>query len=164
MSIQIRPAPVRKSIFVSASVDHAFDVFTSGIGNWWPKSHKIGPAELDRPIIEPRAGGRWYELDIDGTECEIGKVAIWEPPARLVLIWQLTPEFTYDPELVTEVEVTFTPEGNGTRVDLEHRDLERMGDKADAMRESVSGPGGWPALLQLFADTAEQQRSGGSPS
>lgn len=164
MSIQIRPAPVRKSIFVNASVDHAFDVFTSGIGNWWPKSHKIGPAELDRPIIEPRAGGRWYELDIDGTECEIGKVAIWEPPARLVLIWQLTPEFTYDPELVTEVEVTFTPEGNGTRVDLEHRDLERMGDKADAMRESVSGPGGWPALLQLFADTAEQQRSGGSPS
>lgn len=154
MSTQIRPSPVRKSIFVNAAPDHAFDVFTNGIGRWWPKSHKIGPSELDRPIIEPHAGGRWYELDVDGSECEIGKVAIFDPPARLVLIWQLTSEFTYDPELITEVEVTFTPEGDGTRVDLEHRDLERMGDKADAMRETVSGPGGWPGLLQLFADTA----------
>ena len=155
MSAQIRPAPVRKSIFVKASPDHAFEVFTSGIGRWWPKTHKIGPADLDRPIIEPVTGGRWYELDVDGSECEIGKVAAWEPPSRLLLIWQLTPEFAYDPDLVTEVEVLFTPENGGTRVDLEHRDLERMGEKADAMRESVSGPGGWPALLQLFADTAE---------
>jgi uncharacterized protein YndB with AHSA1/START domain len=156
MKTQIRPSPVRKSIFVNASPDHAFDVFTSGIGRWWPKSHKIGPADLDRPVIEPRSGGRWYELDVDGSQCEIGRVAIWEPPARLVLIWQLTPDFTYDPELVTEVEVTFAPEGTGTRVDLEHRHLERMGDKADAMRETVSGPGGWPGLLELFAGTAER--------
>jgi uncharacterized protein YndB with AHSA1/START domain len=152
----IRPAPVRKSIFVNAPQAQAFDVFTAGIGRWWPKSHKIGPAELDRPIIESKEGGRWYELDVDGTECELGKVAAWEPPARLVLIWQLTPEFAYDPDLITEVEVRFTPEGNGTRVELEHRDLERMGDKADAMRETVSGPGGWPALLQLFADEAKK--------
>jgi uncharacterized protein YndB with AHSA1/START domain len=160
MSTRIRPAPVRKSIFVKASPGHAFDVFTSEIGSWWPKSHKIGPADLDRPIIEPRSGGRWYELDVDGSQCEIGRVAVWEPPARLVLIWQLTPEFAYDPDLVTEVEVLFTAEGDGTRVDLEHRDLEQMGDKADAMRETVSGPGGWPALLQLFADTAEQTSKG----
>lgn len=155
MSTQIRPAPVRKSIFVSASQEHAFEVFTSGIGRWWPKSHKIGPADLDRPVIEPHQGGRWYELDVDGSECEIGKVALWEPPTRLILIWQLTPEFAYDPDLVTEVEVRFTPEAGGTRVDLEHRDLERMGDKAEAMRETVSGPGGWPGLLQLFADEAK---------
>lgn len=155
MSSQIRPAPVRKSVFVSASQEHAFEVFTSGIGRWWPKSHKIGPADLDRPIIEPREGGRWYELDVDGSECEVGKVAVWEPPARLILIWQLTPEFAYDPELITEVEVRFTAEAGGTRVDLEHRDLERMGEKAEAMRETVSGPGGWPALLQLFADEAK---------
>jgi uncharacterized protein YndB with AHSA1/START domain len=154
VTAQIRPAPVRKSIHVAASPEHAFDVFANGIGRWWPKTHKIGPTDLDRPIIEPREGGRWYERDVDGSECEIGKVAVWDPPSRLVLIWQLTPEFTYDPDLVTEVEVTFTPDGGGTRVDLEHRDLERMGDKADAMRETVSGPGGWPALLQLFADEA----------
>lgn len=155
MTAQIRPAPVRKSIRVNATADRAFEVFTSGIGRWWPKSHKIGQADLDRPVIEPRAGGRWYELDVDGSECELGKVAVWEPPARLILIWQLTPEFGYDPELITEVEVRFTAEAGGTRVDLEHRDLERMGEKAEAMRETVSGPGGWPALLQLFADEAK---------
>lgn len=152
MTAQIRPAPVRKSIRVNATPDRAFDVFTSGIGRWWPKSHKIGQADLDRPVIEPRAGGRWYELDVDGSECELGKVAVWEPPSRLILIWQLTPEFSFDPDLITEVEVTFTPDGDGTVVDLEHRDLERMGDRAEAMAETVGGPGGWPALLQLFAD------------
>jgi len=156
MNTQIRPAPVRKSIQVNATPEHAFDTFANGIGRWWPKTHKIGPADLDRPVIEPRSGGRWYELDVDGSECEIGKVAVGEPPVRLVLIWQLTPEFTFDPDLITEVEVTFTPEGDGTRVDLEHRDLERLGDKADAMRETVSGPGGWPGLLQLFATSAKQ--------
>jgi uncharacterized protein YndB with AHSA1/START domain len=152
MSTQIRPSPVRKSVFVKAPQAQAFEVFTSGIGRWWPKSHKIGQADLDRPVIEPKSGGRWYELDVDGSECEIGKVEVWEPPSRLVLIWQLTPEFTYDPSLITEVEVLFTTEGEGTRVDLEHRDLERMGEKAEVMREAVSGPGGWPALLALFAE------------
>ena len=151
MIAQIRPAPVRKSIHVNAPPERAFEVFTGGIGRWWPKSHKIGPSALERPIIEPREGGRWYELDVDGSECEIGKVATWQPPFRLVLIWQLTPEFAFDPDLITEVEVRFTPEAGGTRVDLEHRYLERIGDKAAAMRETVSGPGGWPALLELFA-------------
>jgi uncharacterized protein YndB with AHSA1/START domain len=158
MNLHVQPAPVRKSIFVNAPQAHAFEVFTAEIGRWWPKSHKIGQSALERPVIEPFAGGRWYELDVDGSECEIGNVAAWEPPSRLLLIWQLTPEFTFDPDLVTEVEVTFTPEGEGTRVDLEHRHIERMGEKADAMRESVSGPGGWPALLQLYADEANSEK------
>lgn len=160
MSAQIRPAPVRKSVFVEASPERAFEVFTGGIGRWWPKSHKIGQADLDRPVIEPKAGGRWYEIDVDGSECELGKVAVWEPPSRLVLIWQLTPEFAYDPNLITEVEVLFTPEGDGTRVDLEHRDLERMGEKAETMAEAVGGPGGWPAILQLFAEEAGKSNQG----
>lgn len=160
MSTTIRPAPVRTSIHVNAPPERAFDVFTSGIGRWWPKTHTIGSVELDRPVIEPRSGGRWYQLAVDGSECDIGKVAAWEPPARLLLIWQLTPEFSYDPDLVTEVEISFTPEGGGTRVNLEHRDLERMGDKADAMRETVSGPGGWPALLELFAAQSAKEAKG----
>jgi uncharacterized protein YndB with AHSA1/START domain len=154
MSTQIRPAPVRKSIFVNAPTDHAFEVFTNGIARWWPKTHKIGPADLDRPIIEPREGGRWYELDVDGSECEIGRVAAWEPPSRVVLIWQLTPDFTFDPNLVTEVEVRFTPEGDGTRVDLEHRGLENLGDRAEALREAVDSPGGWSGLLALYAEAS----------
>jgi hypothetical protein len=112
VNTQISPAPVRKSIHVDALPERAFEVFTTGIGRWWPKTHKIGPADLDRPVIEPREGGRWFELHVDGSECEIGKVGVWEPPSRLVLIWQLTPEFQYDPDLITEVEVRFTPDGS----------------------------------------------------
>ena len=123
MATMIHPAPVRKSIYVAASPEHAFDSFANGIGRWWPKSHKIGPADLDRPVIEPREGGRWYELDVDGSECEIGKVAVWDPPARLMLVWQLNAEWKFDADLVTEVDVQFTPDGSGTRVDLEHRNL-----------------------------------------
>jgi uncharacterized protein YndB with AHSA1/START domain len=151
MSTQIRPAPVRKSIFVNAPQDRAFAVFTSGIGRWWPKSHKIGEADLERPVIEQMSGGRWYELGVDGSQCDVGKVGVWDPPARLILIWQLTAEFTFDPNLETEVEVTFTPEGSGTRVDLEHRHLERLGDNAEKLRQAVDSPGGWSGLLELYA-------------
>ena len=151
---QIQPAPVRKSIFVNAPQDRAFEVFTSGIGGWWPKSHKIGEVDLDKPVIEPKAGGRWYQIGIDGSQCDIGKVEIWNPPARLVLIWQLTAEFKFDRNLVTEVEVQFTPEGSGTRVNLEHRNLERLGDSAEQLRVAIDSPGGWGGLLALYAEEA----------
>jgi len=153
----ITPAPVRKSVRVAASQERAFDVFTAGIGRWWPKSHHIGAADLDALVIEPRQGGRWFERGVDGNECEVGKVLVWDPPARLVLAWQLTPEWKYDPALITEVEVQFIAEGaNATRVELEHRNLERMGERADAMRQQIDGPEGWGGLLQLFAQSATQ--------
>jgi uncharacterized protein YndB with AHSA1/START domain len=146
---------VRKSVRVAAPRERAFEVFTAGIGRWWPKTHHIGPADLDTLVIEPRPGGRWYERDIDGSECEVGRVLVWEPPARLVLCWSLTPEWKYDPDLVTEVEVQFIAEGaNATRVELEHRNLERMGERAEAMRQQIDGPNGWGDLLQLFAQSA----------
>ena len=154
MSTQIRPAPVRKNIFVDASQDHAFEIFTSGMGVWWPKSHKLSEAELDAQIIEPTEGGRWYQRNLDGSECEIGSVAAWEPPARVLLIWQLNAQWTFDPDLKTEVEVRFAPEGSGTRVELEHRNLERLGDSAEGFREAIDSSGGWGALLKLFAEEA----------
>jgi uncharacterized protein YndB with AHSA1/START domain len=157
MDKTIKPAPVRRNIQVAASRERAFDVFTAGIGRWWPKTHKIGPADLDTLVIEPREGGRWFERDVDGSECEVGKVLVWDPPARLVLAWQLTPEFKYDPDLITEVEVQFIAVGvNATRVELEHRNLERFGDRADAMRQQIDAPDGWPGILQLFAQSANQ--------
>ncbi|HEV2596423.1 MAG TPA: SRPBCC family protein [Sphingomicrobium sp.] len=149
---RIRPAPVRKSVYVPAPPERAFDVFANGIGRWWPKSHKIGSADLDQPIIEPRVGGRWYERGADGSECEIGKVAVWDPPSRLVLIWQLNAEWKFERQLETEVDVRFAPEGSGTRVDLEHRNLERLGETADSMRQAIDSPGGWSGLLALFAE------------
>lgn len=150
--VQIHPAPVRKSIFVSSPPERAFDVFANGIGRWWPKSKKISSSELDRPIIEPRAGGRWYELGTDGSECDVGKVAVWDPPSRLVLIWQLNAEWKFERDLETEVEILFTAEGSGTRVDLEHRNLERLGETADTVRQAIDSPGGWGGLLALFAE------------
>ena len=132
MTPTIRPAPVRKSVRVAAPAERAFEIFTAGIG-------------------------RWFERGIDGVECEIGKVLIWDPPSRLVLNWQLNADFSFDPALITEVEVRFIADGeNATRVELEHRDLERLGDRAEAFRQQIDSPGGWDGLLQLFSQTATQ--------
>jgi uncharacterized protein YndB with AHSA1/START domain len=146
---------VSKSITVEAPIAHAFAVFTDGFDRWWPRSHHIGKAELAEAIIEPREHGRWYEKGVDGSECDWGYVVAWEPPQRLVLAWQLTHEFAYDPDLVTEVEVRFVAEGEGrTRVSLEHRDLDRYGDKADEVRATFDSDGGWTGLLAAYAEAA----------
>jgi uncharacterized protein YndB with AHSA1/START domain len=159
MTAIIRLTPVRKSVRVTAPAERAFEIFTAGIGHWWPKTHHIGASDLDTPVIEPREGGRWFERGIDGVECEIGKVLIWDPPSRLVLNWQLGPDFTFDPALVTEVEVRFIAEGeNATRVELEHRDLERLGDRAEEFRQRIDSPGGWGDLLHLFTQSVSQTR------
>jgi uncharacterized protein YndB with AHSA1/START domain len=150
----ITPAPVRKSVRVGAPPVRAFDVFTAGMGRWWPKTHHIGASDLDTLIMEPREGGRWFERGVDGAECEVGKVLVWEPPSRLVLAWQLTADWKFDPDLITEVEVRFIPDGdNATRVELEHRHLERFGQGADAVRRQIDAPDGWSGLLQLFAQS-----------
>ncbi|MBD9373592.1 SRPBCC domain-containing protein [Rhizobium sp. ARZ01] len=148
----IKPQPVIKSVTVEASVERAFDVFTSGFGSWWPATHSIGASALREAVIEPRAGGRWYEIGEDGSECEWGEVLAWERPTRLVLAWRIGADWRYDPHLLTEVEITFTQVGTtATRVELEHRLLENMGDKEAAAREAFNSPGGWPGLLAAYA-------------
>src|SRR5262249_19331185 len=120
--------PVRKQVIVAASQERAFHVFTDGLDRWRPREHHIGKSPLKRAVLEPREGGRWYNLCEDDTECDVGRVLAWEPPRRLVLAWQLTADWQYDPSFVTEIEVTFNAEGpRKTRVELEHRDLERYG-------------------------------------
>jgi uncharacterized protein YndB with AHSA1/START domain len=157
MNRTVVPAPVRKSVRVATTPERAFKIFTADVGRWWPKSHHIGAADLDTVVIEPKTGGRWYERGVDGTECEHGKVLVWEPPARLVLIWQIAADWKFDPKLVTEVEVRFIADGtDATRVELEHRNLERFGDGADAMRQAIDSPDGWTGILHLFKQTAEQ--------
>lgn len=153
----IKPAPIRQSVRVSAPIERAFEVFTTGMGRWWPKTHHICAGELDIPVIEPRPGGRWYERGADGVECEIGKVLLWEPPTRLVLAWQLTADWKFDPNLITEVEVRFIADGkSATRVELEHRHLERYGDRAEAYRQQIGGDNGWGHLLRLYAQHVDQ--------
>jgi uncharacterized protein YndB with AHSA1/START domain len=148
-------AAVSKTVTVQAPLEHAFAVFTDGFDRWWPRSHHIGTADLAEAVIEPREGGRWYEKGVDGSEGDWGYVLAWEPPHRLVLAWQLTEAFAYDPDLVTEVEVRFVAEGEDrTRVSLEHRGLERYGDKVDEMRATFDSDGGWTGLLATYAEAA----------
>ena len=157
MTDQTTIAPVRTATLVEAPIEQAFDVFTIGFGTWWPASHHTGEGELADAILECREGGRWYERTTDGSESEWGRVLAFEPPHRLLLAWHLDADFRYDPEpgRATEVEVRFTAEGPGrTRVELEHRLLERYGERADEVRGQVGSEGGWPGLLGRFADRA----------
>jgi uncharacterized protein YndB with AHSA1/START domain len=152
---RIAPAAIRKTITVAAPVDRAFEVFASRMGQWWHKEHSVakGTTQVD-VVIEPRAGGRWYEKGADGSEHPWGRVLAYDPPHRLVLAWQLNREFVYDPEFETTVEVTFEEQNGGTLVTFEHRDLERMG--ADAVELFESMDGGWGMLLDLYKGAAEQ--------
>jgi uncharacterized protein YndB with AHSA1/START domain len=150
--------PVRKSVIVSTSAERAFRVFTEGIDRWWPRQHSIGSSPLKRAVLEPRSGGRWYAMLEDGTECDTGKVLTWDPPRRLVLGWQINAKWKFDPDFLTEVQVTFTPEGpRRTRVELEHRNLERFGVEAVELRKSIDSPGGWGAILEAFATVAASE-------
>ncbi len=154
MTATIKPAPVRRSVTVKVPQARAFEVFTDGFGRWWPPSHHIGKTAMTGGVIEPKVGGRWYETCEDGSQCDWGKVLAWEPPRRLVLAWQLDASFRHDPTLGVEVEVRFTPEGETTRVDLEHRNLECFGPDAEKMQTSFGSPNGWPSILQSYADAA----------
>ena len=149
---------VHKTVTVKADVEHAFNVFTTGFDTWWPRSHHIGKKPLARAVIEPRAGGRCLGREADGNECQWGTVTAWEPPRRLVIAWHIAPNFQVvdlDPSKSSEVEILFRPEPGGmTRVDLEHRHLERHGADFEKLRTSVAGPGGWSGLLQMFGRTA----------
>jgi uncharacterized protein YndB with AHSA1/START domain len=146
---------VRQTIVVQAPPERAFEVFTAGMSSWWPlASHSISEKPAVAAVIEPHAGGRWYEQAEDGSECDWGSVAVWEPPTRLVLIWRLDAEFAYDQTIHTEVEVRFTAQDGGTRVELEHRGLDAYGDRAAEMRETFGSDTGWMGLLRRFAEAA----------
>jgi uncharacterized protein YndB with AHSA1/START domain len=153
MSRTIHVAPVRRQIRVGSAPDRAFDLFTKGMARWWPKQHSINASPIREIVVEPRVGGRWFERGEDGSECQWGKVLAWDPPAHLMLAWQIGPEWRYDGDLVTEIEVRFSPEGDGTLVELEHR-LDGYGDAAAKMREIFEGPDAWEATLAAFAAEA----------
>ncbi len=150
-------APVRKVVTVRAGQARAFDVFAKSA--WWPATHSILAAGSSQQtvVIEPRAGGRWYERGTDGRECDWGVVLAWEPPARMLLGWRINGRFEPDPSVTSEVEVRFIPEGpNQTRVELEHRHIDRFGDTADALHKAVDSDQGWGGLLARYAAAASE--------
>jgi uncharacterized protein YndB with AHSA1/START domain len=150
---------VHKLVNVAASPEVAWRVFTEKMGSWWPLAYyKIGKAHAVDAVMEPRVGGRWYERGDDGSTCQWGSVLAWEPHTRLVLEWGVNADWQYDPELKTEIEVRFIAQGErATRVELEHRRLDRYGARRDEMRRVYDTEGDWGKLLESFARLAEQQ-------
>ena len=143
-------APIAKSIHVKAAPAIAFELFTARMQDWWPKGKTIGKNPHVAIIVEPQAGGRWFERDAGGQETNWGKVLAFEPPSRLLLGWQINGQWAHDPSFLTEVELTFVAvETGGTMVRLEHRNLERFG--ADAAKVAAALGGGWPTQLAVFA-------------
>lgn len=149
----LKIAPVRKQVRVKAEPARAFAVFTDRMKAWWPPQQSIGRSPIADIILEPKVGGLWGERGEDGVECRWGEVLAWEPPSRLVLAWRINAEWQYDPALLTEVEVRFTPDGSGTLVELEHR-LDGYGPAAERMRGIFDGPTAWAGTLARFGEAA----------
>ena len=142
-------APIVRSVIVKAPPERAFEMFVVGMGEWWPSGRTVGQKPHAEIVVERRPGGRWFERSDDGVETDWGRVLEVSPPGRLLLAWQLDASFRYDPALITEVELTFEPLAGGTRVTLEHRNLERLGDSAARFAEQLRG--GWPRFLDFYA-------------
>ena len=148
-STQAAVEPVRKTIVVDCSLERAFEVFTREIGSWWPTSqYSIGGDKITEVVFEEHAGGRIFERHDDGGEGEWGRVLAWEPPHRFAMSWYPGS----DSSTATELEVSFVPEGDGTRVDLTHAGWEILGKKATENRAAYDG--GWIGVLGFFATAA----------
>ena len=148
--------PVRKTVRVKVPIAHAFEVFTGGLARWWPPNVGVGKRPIRTVLMEPRLGGRWLEIAEDGTETVVGTITLWEPPRRLVLIWQINAQWKPDASMRSEVDVRFTPDGpDATVVELVHHKFETMGADAGAsMRKDVAG--GWPGFMERFAQESER--------
>jgi uncharacterized protein YndB with AHSA1/START domain len=147
--------PIRHKVVVEAPIERAFSVFTDGFGTFKPPEHNMLSVEIEETVFEPREGGDVYDRGVDGSVCRWARVLAYEPPNRVVISWDISPQWQIetDPEKTSEVEVRFIPETpERTRVELEHRELDRHGDGWEAVREGVDNEGGWPTYLRRFAD------------
>jgi uncharacterized protein YndB with AHSA1/START domain len=157
MTMPATDTSVRESIVVDAPIERAFSVFTEGIASWWPPEHHILQAELAEMVFEPHVGGHVYDRGVDGSECRWARVLAYEPPNRVVFSWDIDTQWQIETDTAktSEIEVRFTPDGPArTRVDLEHRNIDRHGDGWEEMRSAVGSPEGWRIGLQRFADAA----------
>lgn len=151
--------PITGTATVAVPIDDAFRVFTGSINSWWPHQFHIGGAEVEEVVLEPHENGRWYERGVDGTECDWGRVRVWNPPHRLVVTWQIngTWQFDPDPDHASEIDVRFTATGPAeTTVELEHSSFERL-TGGGTINDAIRGGGGWVLLLDRFAATVREQ-------
>ena len=154
MSKDPAPTSVRHSVVVNAAIEKAFRVFTEDFGRFKPPEHNLLGAEIAETVFEPRVGGHLYDRAVDGSECRWARVLAYEPPRRVVISWDIGPtwQIETDPDKTSEVEVRFVADGpERTKVELEHRHLDRHGEGWQGVQEGVDGDQGWPLYLRGFA-------------
>jgi uncharacterized protein YndB with AHSA1/START domain len=157
MTVPAADTAVRTSIVVDAPIERAFSVFTEDFGSFKPPEHNMLGVELAETVFEPREGGHLYDRGVDGSECRWARVLAYERPNRILISWDISPQWQIETDLskTSEVEVRFLAESpERTRVELEHRNLDRHGEGWDGMRAAVDSEGGWPLYLERFAEVA----------
>jgi uncharacterized protein YndB with AHSA1/START domain len=154
MTMHAQDTSVRHELVVEAPIERAFSVFTEDFDRIKPREHNMLGVDIAETVFEPRAGGHIYDRGVDGSECRWARVLAYEPPNRVVFSWDISPQWQIETDLekASEVEVHFTAETpERTRVELEHRNLDRHGEGWEGAREGVGGEAGWPLYLQRFA-------------
>jgi uncharacterized protein YndB with AHSA1/START domain len=147
-------ATVRQQIVVEVPLERAFMVFTDRFGDFKPPEHNLLASPIAKTVFEPRIGGHIYDIAEDGSECRWARVLVYEPHQRVVFSWDIGPDWQLvsDPENASEVEVRFVAESpQRTRVELEHRNLDRHGPGWEAVRDGIASDGGWPLYLERYA-------------
>ena len=155
MSTHAQALSVRTTVVVEAPIERAFRVFTEDFGSFKPPEHNMLQVEIAETVFEPRVGGHLYDRGVDGSECRWARVLAYEPPNRVVISWDISPQWQIETNLekTSEVEVRFISEGpERTRVELEHRNLDRHGEGWEGVRDGVAAPDGWPLYLEKFAE------------
>jgi uncharacterized protein YndB with AHSA1/START domain len=145
---------VRRQIIVAAPIERAFAVFTERFGDFKPPEHNLLGAAIVKTVFEPHVGGNIVDRAEDGSECRWARILAYEPPDRVVFSWDISPQWRLetDPELTSEVEVRFVAETPlRTRVELEHRRLDRHGPDWEAVSKGVDSDEGWPLYLDRYA-------------
>jgi uncharacterized protein YndB with AHSA1/START domain len=153
---------VRRQVVVDAAIDRAFSVFTERFGDFKPREHNLLQAPIAETVFEPRVGGNILDrAAVDGSECRWARILAYEPPVRVVFSWDISPQWSIvtDPDLTSEVEVRFNAETpQRTRVELEHRHLDRHGPDWEAVARGVEVDGGWPLYLARYAALVAEGR------
>jgi uncharacterized protein YndB with AHSA1/START domain len=155
VSTQAPASSVRLQIVVEAPIERAFRVFTEGFGSFKPREHNLLAVPIAETVFEPRVGGYLYDRGVDGSECRWARVLAYEPPNRVVFSWDISPQWQVETDRAktSEVEVRFIAEAaTRTRLELEHRNLERHGDGWENVRDGVAADQGWPLYLQRYAE------------
>ena len=155
MTTSAETSSIRHQVVVEAPIERAFSVFTEDFGSFKPREHNMLEVDIAETVFEPREGGHVFDRGVDGSECRWARVLAYDPPDRVVISWDISPRWQIeaDPEKTSEVEVRFIAEApDRTRVELEHRKLDRHGEGWQGVREGVDSEGGWPLYLRRFAE------------